>query len=249
MSRRLTAIAAVPLIAAVGVAVAAPAGASPVRQANQRTWLRAAAHMQPTDAVAPSGSCNLVVPTTARIGKFETDIPVKATGDCASKDGLKALWYTGPDLNDSDDGITFEGSPSGTWYLYSFSSLGTRTWNGWVAIDGDNHVYTQSAPKTTVKVVSYAGLNTSRASGKTTLNTRVIRYATSLDENIPYVGETGVIQYRPVGGTTWTGLKNVVANSTGTYSYTYTTSQTREYRVVYKESATIWGSTSPTSTR
>lgn len=249
MSRRLTAIAALPLIAAVGVAVAAPAGASPARNAHQRTWVQAAAHLRPSDAVAPSGSCNLVVPATARIGKFETDIPVKTSGDCAAQDALRAIWYTGPDLNDSDDGITFDGSSASTWYLYSFSNLGTQTWKGWVAIDRDNHVYTQNTATTTIKVVSYAGLNTSRAGGKTTLNTRVIRYATSLDENIPYAGETGVIQYRPVGGTTWTGLKNVVANSSGTYSYTYTTSQTREYRVVYKESATIWGSTSPTSTR
>lgn len=250
MSRRLTAIAAVPVIAAVGVALAAPAGASPIRHQNHRTWLRtAAAHTRVTDAVAPAGSCNLSVPATARISTFETDIPASISGDCASKDGLKALWYTGPNLNYSDNGIPFEGSSTGTWYLYADSSLGTRTWNGWVAVDGDNNVYTQNAPKTVIKVVSYAGVSTSRAYGKTTVNTQATRYATSLDENIPYSGATGLIQYRTVGGSTWTGLKNVTANSKGAYSYTYTTSQKRDYRVVYNETNNVWGSTSGTSTR
>ena len=250
MSRRLTAIAAVPVIAAVGVAMAAPAGASPLRHSNQQPWLRAAAaHVRPSVAVAPSGTCNLVVPATARLGKFETDIPTSVTGDCASRNGLKALWYTGPSLNYSDNGVTFEGSSTSTWPMFFDTDLGTRTWNGWVAVDGDNEVFTQNAPTTIIKVSSYAGLSTSRANGKTTLNTRVIRYATSLDENIPYAGETGVIQYRAVGGSAWTGLKDVVANSSGTYSFTYTTSQTREYRVVYKETSNIWGTTSATSTR
>lgn len=228
--------------------MAAPASASPGHASNGRTALRVASGIHTSGAVVPTaGSCNLVAPATARITTFYTEIPVQVSGDCASQAGLKAIWYTGPSLNYSTDAVTIESPQSPTWYLYSDAQLGTRTWKGWAAIDGNNQVYVQNAPVTTVKVASYAGLHTSRAGGKTTINTRVIRYATSLDENIPYAGETGVIQYRPVGGTAWSGLKNVVANSQGLYSYTYTTSQVREYRVVYNEAAYIWGTTSPTS--
>lgn len=249
MIRRLTVAAAVPIIAGLGVALSAPANAAGGQQSNHQALLRAAARIAPSAAVGPSGACNLVVPTTGRVGKFITEIPVQATGDCASQPGLNAIWYVGSNLTTSVDGVIFDGSAKGTWGLFSDTQLGTRTWKGWAAVDGATNSYTQNAPTTTVKVVSYAGLHTTRAGGRTTINTRVIRYATSLDETIPYAGETGLIQYRPVGGSTWLGLKNATANSKGLYSYTYTTSQKREYRVVFNEATYVWSSVSPTSTR
>lgn len=250
MIRRCIALAAVPLIAGLGVAAAAPASASTGHRSDHRSLLSFAAKIKPQAATPTSGTCNLVPPATARIGAFITEIPVQVSGDCASQAGLKAIWYTGPSLNYSTDSITVEAPERPAWYLFSDAQLGTRTWNGWVAVDGNNRVYAQNSPTTTVKVVSYAGLHTYRSGGKTTINTRVIRYATSLDKTIPYVGETGVIQYRPVGGSTWVGLKNATSNSQGlySYSYTYTTSQAREYRVAFKESTYIWGSVSPTRT-
>ncbi len=171
--------------------------------------------------------------------------------------GLNAIWYVGPSLSDSSDSIIFSNSLRSEWPVtvgtqigdtLPETALGTRTWNGWAAVDGSNRSYTQNAPRTTVKVSSYAGLSASRTNGRTTLNARVVRYATDYYKNIPYAGETGVIQYRPVGGSTWTGLKNVVADSQGRSSYTYATSQTREYRVAYNETTYIWGTNSPVRT-
>jgi len=40
-------------------------------------------------------------------------------------------------------------------------------------------------------------------------------------------------------------LKEVYSNSTGAYSYTYTTSAVRDYRVVFPTISVMWGSTSP----
>jgi hypothetical protein len=40
-------------------------------------------------------------------------------------------------------------------------------------------------------------------------------------------------------------LKEVYSTSTGAYSYTYTTSAVRDYRVILQVTGTIWESTSP----
>lgn len=254
MNRRLTTLAAAPVIAGLAVALAAPAnaapsGTTPEQRSSHRSVMKVAAKMQPNAAARPYGTCKLVVPSRVRVGALITDIPVQVTGGCVLHLGLKAIWYRGSnDLMTSEDAVVFEGASTSSWYVFSMGPLGTRTWRGWAALDSNQNVYSQNEPETTVKLVSYAGLNTTRARGKTTLNTRVIRYATSLDENIPYAGETGLIQYREKGQTSWKGLKNVVANSRGLYSYSYTTSKVREYRVVYKETTYIWGSTSPVRT-
>ncbi len=259
MFLRRTAIAAAPLIAALAVAGAAPASASPGQGTSHRSLMRAAAEIDSSATSGAYGTCSLVVPTKVKVQERFFAVPVRTTGGCALHPGLKAIWYVGQDLPTATDGVLFENTYDSAWRVIgstfsdsfeniSTTPLGTRTWRGFAAVDADNHTYTQNAPQTTLKVASYAGLSAFRATGKTTLNTRAVRYATSLDRNIPYAGEAGVIQYRPVGGSTWTGLKNVITNSQGAYSYTYTTSQTREYRVVYNESTYIWGTTSPVRT-
>lgn len=257
MFLRRTAIAAAPLIAAL--AVAAPASASPGQVTDHRSLMRAAAKINASGTSGAYGTCSLVVPAKVKVQESFFAVPVRTTGGCALHPGLKAIWYVGQDLPTSDEGVLFENTYRSDWFVLgstfgdsyenvSTTPLGTRTWRGFAAVDAENHSYTQNAPQTTLKVASYAGLQASRANGKTTLNTRAVRYATSLDRNIAYAGETGVIEYRPVGGSAWTSLKNVVTNSSGAYSYSYATSQTREYRVVYDEKTYIWGTTSPTRT-
>ncbi|MEO8850286.1 MAG: hypothetical protein ABI360_01025 [Allobranchiibius sp.] len=259
MFRRRTAIAVAPLIAALAVAVAAPASASPGQGNNHRSLMRTAAKINTSGVGGAYGTCSLVVPAKVKVQENFFAVPVRTTGGCTLHPGLKAIWYVGQDLPSSNEGVLFENTYRSDWLVIgstfgdsyetiSPTPLGTRTWRGFAAVDAQNHSYTQNAPQTTLKVASYAGLSASRANGRTTLNTRTVRYATSLDRNIAYAGETGAIQYRPVGGSAWTGLKNVVTNSRGAYSYTYSTSQTREYRVVYDEQAYIWGTTSPTRT-
>ncbi len=253
MFHRRTAIAAAPLIAGLAVGVAAPASAASGSGTDHRAVMRAASQMKTNSTGAAYGSCSLVVPARVNVQKKYTEVPVSATGGCALHTGFKGIWYVGPSLAVSADSVLFSNSLRSTWDVtvgtqigdtLPETPLGTRTWKGWAAIDGNNNSYTQNVPQTTVKVASYAGLRASRANGKTTLDARVVRYATSYYRNIPYAGETGIIQYRPVGGSAWTGLKNIVADSQGKSSYTYSTSQTREYRVAYNETTYIWGTDS-----
>ncbi len=233
MSRRALALVAAPVVAALGLAVSAPAGAASTHHNRKAAAFRAEvrAHIleEPGDPEPPTiGTCSLIVPGTARIVQFDTAIPVRVTGGCALRPGPYAEWFLGTDADNATDVTYFENARTAVWDLYAFSLLGTHQWTGEGAYDTDfEHQYTQNAPTTTVKVGSWAGLQVTRSGSKVTLNTRVVRYATSLDENIPWVGETGIMQFRTPGTTTWQGLKNVTADSNGAYAYSYTSSAAR----------------------
>lgn len=256
MVRRLAAWGVAPVIAAVGMAVAAPAQAASTdttaHRVSRQALLRQVATVQPpATSGTPYGTCKLVVPATIRL----TSDPMSSmpswpslTGGCSLHDGVTASWYAGGD------------SPSTAAYLALFDLgnfdgyadmdfVGTMTWKGRFAFDEQGHTYLQNSPVTTVKVGSWAGLQTSRAGSKVTINTRAVRYATSYGRNIPWAGETGVIQYRDKGTNTWTDLTSFTTNSAGATSYSYTSTATRDYRAVYAEQRYVWGTTSPISQR
>ena len=228
MIRHIAAAATVPAIAALTVAVAAPAQAAPTY-----------------------GSCSLVVPSTARVVKGGTQVPVRLTGGCTLNTVDPAVWALSgsPDTEAGVDMVYFSKSNRSTWQGWSNSPLGTRTWEGLGATDTNGHKYSQNAPKTTTKVGSWAGLQTKRSGNTITLDSRAVRYATSLNYNIAWAGQGATIQYRTVGSSIWTNLKLATTNSSGAISYSYTTTAKRDYRVVYNEATYIWGATSPTSRR
>lgn len=253
MIRRAATAAAVSLTATLGIALAVPAHAATGNNGaavQHRAMASAKARINAAvvDGVPYYGTCKLVVPTTARVVRDHLAIPVSVTNGCALHPGPLALWYVGSE-EDPKDFIFFIDEKGTTWDMYADTPLGKRTWLGDGAIDDDANLYLQNAPQTTVKVGSWAGLQTSRSGNKVTVTPRAVRYATSLDRNIPWAGQKSTIQYRAVGGSSWTNLKSLLNNASGTASYTYTTSATREYRVVYNEATYIWGAVSPTSRR
>ena len=249
---RRTAVAAVPIAAALVLALAAPAVAAGGHHPVPGAAVRAALQTH-KDTAKPYGTCSLVVPAAVRVVRPGTTVPVRLTGGCALKadSSTVAGWYIGGQ-DEPVDYIAFDYSNRSSWEVFSFTPLGTRTWSGDGAFDADSENerdYSQNAPRTTVKVGSWAGLSTSRKGSTVTLTTRVVRYSTDRDENIVWAGENGVIQYRAAGATTWKALKNITTGAKGTASYTYTSSATRDYRVVYGETTYVWGATSPTSRR
>ena len=251
MIRRLTALGAVAIIAALGVAITAPAGAATttktVHHVDRQAIIRDIARIHPATSTAPYGTCKLVVPSTIRLDRAGYFGYIGLTGGCALHPGISAAWFAGGDtFTGSNYTVLFDHDDA---FLGGNDTLGVLSWKGWFAFDDQGHTYTQDTPQTTIKVGSWAGLQTSRSGSKVTINTRAVRYATSLDKNIPWAGETGVIQYRPKGGTAWTSLKSFSTNSAGATSYSYTSTATRDYRAVYTEQPYIWGATSPTSQR
>ena len=174
------------------------------------------------------------MPSTIRLSQAGYFGSISLTGGCALHHRVSAACYAGGDsyLNSSLS-VLFD--HDGGEFSMDMSAVGIMTWKGWFAFDDQGHTYTQNAPVTTVKVGSWAGLQTARSGSKVTINTRAVRYATSYGYNIPWANETGVIQYRPKGGTTWTNLKDFTTNSAGATTYSYSTSATRDYRAVYTE--------------
>ncbi|UIJ36105.1 hypothetical protein [Allobranchiibius sp. GilTou73] len=251
MSRRSVALAAIPLTLALGAATAGHAVAvtGDGRHDSNRSLPSTMRATTDRPDLPTIGSCKLVVPAAVRLVQSEHAVHVSVTGGCALHPGPLAWWFTG-DARHPADSIVFDDEKRADWAMFNDTPLGTRTWEGDRAFDeGAFHQYTQDAPQTTVKVGSWAGLHASRSGRKVTLNTRVVQYSTVYEVPVPWAGATGVIQYKTVGGSTWTGLKDVVADKSGNYSWSYTSSAARDYRVVYKEATYIWGATSPTSRR
>ncbi len=252
MIRRLVAF-TIPMFAVL--AVAAPAQASAGHNRNRAPAIGNSAKLKaPADGGASSyyGSCRLLVPSTARVVQGGTEVPVRVTGGCALHPMDFAVWELSGAVQDPEvafDTAFFVGDYRTTWDVGNQSPLGTRTWNGLGAADTNDHEYSQDAPKTTTKVGSWAGLHTKRSGNKITIDSRAVRYATSLDYNIPWAGQGATIQYRTVGSSIWTNLKLATTNSSGAITYSYTTTAKRDYRVRYNEAAYIWGATSPTSRR
>ena len=250
MYRRLAALSALPVIAGLGVAVTAPAGAATTtpRRTSHRALLQDAARLHQAATGTPYGTCKLVVPSAIHLSTDAFVNGVTLTGGCALHGGISAAWYAGGDTYlDSPLAVLFD--HDNTEFSEDLGTVGVVTWKGWFAFDDQQHTYTQNAPQTTIKVGSWAGLQTSRSGGKVTVNTRAVRFATSLYRNIPWAGETGVIQYRAKGGVNWTDLKSFTTDAAGAVSYSYATPATRDYRAVYYEQTYVWGATSPTSQR
>lgn len=245
--RRFAMLAAVPALAAVGIASAPGAHAAVGQTPLQKNLQRAVAQIHRSAATTVGGDCNLVVPRYERVVSADRAINVHVTGACGNNQVIHAVWFSGRTLSEANDAIVFDGNAySGSWTLDAATRLGTRSWHPWAAVDGTGRIaYQQNAPQTTIRTGSWAGLHVTRSGNKVTINARAVRYATSLDRTIPWVGATGIIQYRPAGGSTWYGLKDVTNNASGAYSYTYSTAAARDYRVLYTAGDYIWGATGP----
>lgn len=124
--------------------------------------------------------------------------------------------------------------------------LGVFTQRGICNFMGPEGGCRANSPTTDIRVGSWGGVtSTSRSSGKVSITTSSHRYATSLNRLIPWREVYGIIQYRNVGSTTWTNLKQVHPDPTGHYTYTYTVSTVRDYRLVQADAPPyIWGHTS-----
>lgn len=243
-----TTISAVSAALALGLAVGAPAHAADAGQHQSFAKERASIRAHLTKDAKPYGTCSLVVPSAVRVVRSGTAVRVRLTGGCTLRPDVLAGWYVG-DYQDPSDYIFFGETASSDWQVFAFTPLGVRTWMPDAAVDMDNHLYLQNSPRTTVKVGSWAGAWTSRKGANVTINTQTVRYSTAYDKNIPWAGETGMIQSRLAGGTTWTNVKQVKTNSSGRAAYTHTSSAKRDYRVVYNEATYIWGAISPTVSR
>jgi len=144
--------------------------------------------------------------------------------------------------------LLFEHTSSEIWNLYDWQPIGRWQWRPAGAWDSNyTDVYQYGPYYTDIRLASYGRVTATRYGSKVNVRTAAARYWQGGSKFIGWSGARGQIQWRTPGTTTWHGLKEVYSNSSGTYSYTYTTSAVRDYRVVLYNATnnTIWGSTSP----
>ena len=197
-----------------------------------------------------AGSCSLYAPGRISLGTSVRTITINEGPNCAAAGVTDAAWTaTHPTAGQIDTIIYENGARSQPFNIFGDDPLGKWTWRPEGAFDAaDNQIF-QYSPVTDVRLASYSRITPTRTSAKVNLKTLANRWWGNGDKFIGFAGARGQIQYRTPGATTWRGLKDVYSSSTGTYSYTYDTTLTRDYRVVIYDAPTntIWGSTSPTA--
>lgn len=157
---------------------------------------------------------------------------------------IHSTWSTGPqvDMAEWTNGVTqspnFGPSPM---MIPDTSRLGLWTWVGHCNFMGGEGGCRANSPTTDVRLWSWGGVTaTSRSGSKVSITTSSHRYAYSLNRLVPWRDVNGTIQYRNLGSTTWVNLKSVVPDATGHYTFTWTSSAVRDYRLVQAYTPMIW---------
>ena len=200
-------------------------------------------------AAAPAeaaGTCSAYVPSKISIGQYFRSYRINEGPNCASAGAVYASWSAYHPTQGIQAVLIFDGTRTDYWDVYDFATpVGRWTWRPGGAWDsGYNDVY-QYTTYTDVRLASFGRVVPTRIGSKINVKTKAGRYWVGGSKFIGWSGARGQIQWRTPGSSTWHALKDVYSTSTGTYSYTYTTSLTRDYRVVLMAAPTIWGSTSP----
>ncbi|HEY0692133.1 MAG TPA: hypothetical protein VGD71_24205 [Kribbella sp.] len=197
-------------------------------------------------AATAAGTCSLYVPSRFSIGQEYRDITVPQGPNCAAAGVVGAFWFAHhPTKGDVTDAGYENKARSTTVTLYDTMPIGRWTWRPGTAWDTTGTVVYQYTTYTDVRLATYGRVTPTRSGTKVNVKTTAMRYWQGGHKFIGWSGARGQIQYRTPGTTTWRALKDVYSTSTGAYSYTYTTSAVRDYRVVFGDVSTMWGSTSP----
>jgi hypothetical protein len=198
-----------------------------------------------------AGTCSAYIPSRVSIGQPYRAITIRAGANCASAQMEWAAWDAYHPTQGYQEMAYFDyPSFSDTWDLYSWNApLGRWQWRPAGAYDriDFNEIYQYGPYYTDVRLASYGRVTATRSGSRVNVRTTAARYWGDGEQFMRWAYARGQIQYRTPGTSTWRGLKEVYSSSSGTYSYTYTASAARYYRVVLYDAAskTIWGSTSP----
>jgi hypothetical protein len=194
-----------------------------------------------------AGSCSMYIPSRVAVSQPYRAITARLAQNCVSAGVTWANWDGYHFSQGLQEFLIFDGTTTDIWNLYDdFTPLGPWSWRPEGAYDANFDTVYQFGPYSTdVRLGSYSRISAVRSGSRVTLSTLAGRYFPAADTFYGWAGARGQIQYREPGWTSWHGLKEVYSSSTGRYSYTYTTSRSRYYRVVIRPVGTVWGSTSP----
>lgn len=184
------------------------------------------------------------------------DVPATVSTNCLDW-GSYDTWdeWAGMAKGAKQDGVLYATNTGGTeiWFadpiqVFDTNRLGTWTWTPVRALPPLTLAGLNS-PTMDVRVGSVSYVAATRSGSHVTVSTRAYRYWTSTHAFGTWGLAQGIIQWRSPGTTTWKNLKNVSSDNYGTYSYRYTVTSQREYRVVMFDGTYVWGNTSANTAR
>jgi hypothetical protein len=197
-------------------------------------------------AANAAGSCSLYIPSRLAIGHPYRAVTANQGPNCVTAAVVDAAWAAYHPTQGVVNVVIYENRDrSEIVDLYATMPPGRWTWRPGYAYDANDAEVFQYTTYTDVRMASYGRATATRSGSKVNVRTTAMRYWGAGEKFIGWAGARGQIQYRTPGTSTWKGLKEVYSYSNGTYSYTYSTTASREYRVVLRDVPTIWGSTSP----
>jgi hypothetical protein len=197
-------------------------------------------------AASAAGTCSMYVPSRFSIGQSYRTITVPQGPNCAAVGVIDASWFAyHPTKGEVNHVMFLDHSRSEIVELWDVMPIGRWTWRPGAAYAAYGLPVYQYTTSTDVRLATYGRVTPTRSGTKVNVKTTAMRYWQGGHKFIGWSGARGQIQYRTPGTTTWRALKDVYSTTSGTYSYTYTTSAVRDYRVVFGDASTMWGSTSP----
>ena len=201
-------------------------------------------------AAAPASAaatCSVNAPTRWTISSPFKTTNISLGSDCAA--GTHAAWEAVASSG-TVDALVYDGTRTEPFDVYDDDPLGRWTWRPADCFSADfSEQCTQNTRTMDVRLGGWSGLTATRSGSKVTLTTSAARYAYSVDKFVPWTNVRGTVQYKSPTSTTWTSLKYVYPASNGRYTFAYTSSSTRDYRVVFPDTTLIWGHTSATLRR
>jgi hypothetical protein len=210
------------------------------------TGLVTAGLVSATTPATAAGSCSVYLPSRFTISQPYRAIPVKLGPNCAAAGVVDAAWTAYRPAQTPQEVLIFDsGAQSEIVDLYDHEPLGRWEWRPDYAYDASDNLVPQYTYYTDVRLASYGRVATTRSGKQVTLKTTAMRYWQGGSKFIAWNSARGQLQYRTPGTTAWHALKDVVSTTRGLYSYTYTSSAVRDYRLVLPAVSTIWESTSP----
>lgn len=209
---------------------------------------------QPSSDTPPDPSvctyAHLVVQQKVVLSTRSRTVPAKVNTDCF------ADWFP-PDYR--WEAFATDGTAQDTVIFSQFDLVPIGSIVDYVEVDDTNHLGVWTwRPLSANPPLTTASLNTTRMDvrlgavayasavrhGSTvSVTARAYRYWTSTHTFGPWTRVRGTIEYA-LPGQPWRPLKYAYPSSTGRYTYAYTTTQQRRYRVVFPDQQYVWGAVS-----
>ena len=194
-----------------------------------------------------AGTCSVLGPTKVVLDRPEIAVPYRLAGDCTVAGAVYASWDVVHPSDGPVGGLTFDGGASATWELSHWMGPAPYAVRPWSALDVDSVLVVQNSAVTTVKLGSRLTATTTRADGRLTFAASALVWSPTTTSWVRRAGVNVSVMHRAPGSDTWTWVKAAASGATGRVTLSVAP-KSGSYRLMVKETGTVWASHSPAVT-